>query len=66
MGKQFLLYSPEAYSEPCQESNMKLFQSLPISAKNSILYVCQGSEYVQKIIKTNKLNKVKTNQDRTT
>ena len=28
MGKQFTLYSAEGYSEPCQESKMKLFQSL--------------------------------------
>ena len=45
MGKQFTLYSEEAYSEPCQESKMKLFQSLTIFAKSSTLDVCQGSEY---------------------
>ena len=28
MGKQFTLYSAEAYPELCQESKMKLFQSL--------------------------------------
>ena len=33
MGKQFTLYSGEAYSEPCQESKMMLFQSLTIFAK---------------------------------
>ena len=56
MGKQFTLYSAEAFSEPCQESKMKLFQSLTIFAKSSILDVRQGSEYtsVQQIIKTNK------------
>ena len=44
MGKQFTLYSAEAYSEPCQESKMKLFQWLTIFGKSSILDVCQGSE----------------------
>ena len=33
MGKQFTLHSAEVYSEPCQESKMKLFQSLTIFAK---------------------------------
>ena len=45
MGKQFSLYSAEAHSEPCQESKMKLFQSLTIFAKSSILDAPQGSEY---------------------
>ena len=43
MGKQFTLYSAEAHSEPCQES--KVFQSLTIFAKKSILDVSQGYEY---------------------
>ena len=46
MGKQFTLYSAEAHSEPCQESKVKLFQSLTIFSKSSILDVWQGSEYV--------------------
>ena len=33
MGKQCTLYSAEAYSDPCQESKMKLFQSLTIFSK---------------------------------
>ena len=44
MGKQFILYSAKAYSEPWKASKMKLlvkivnhFQSLTISAKSSIL-----------------------------
>ena len=45
MGKQFTLYSAETYLEPCQESKIKLFQSLTILAKSSILDVSQGSEY---------------------
>ena len=45
MAKQFTLYSADAYSELCQESKMKLFQSLTIYAKSSILDVYQGSEY---------------------
>ena len=28
MGKQFSLHSAETYSEPCQESEVKPFQSL--------------------------------------
>ena len=45
MGKQFTLYSAEAYSEPCQESKVKFVQSLTIFSKSSILGVWQGSEY---------------------
>ena len=45
IGKQFTLYSAEAYSEPCQESRMKLFQSLTIFTKTSTLDVRQGPEY---------------------
>ena len=45
MGQRFILYSAEAYSEHFQESKMKLFQSLTIFVKSSILNVCQGSEY---------------------
>ena len=45
MGKQFTLYLAEAYSEPYQESKIKLFQSLSTFAKGSVLDVCQGSKY---------------------
>ena len=45
MGKKFTLYLAEAYPEPCRESKVKLFQSLTIFSKSSILNVCQGSEY---------------------
>ena len=34
MVKQFTLYLAENYSGPCQESKMKLFQSLTIFAKS--------------------------------
>ena len=37
MGKQFALYSAEAYLEPCQESKMKLSQSLTILQKSLFL-----------------------------
>ena len=33
MAKQFTLYSADAYSELCQESKMKLFQSVTIRQK---------------------------------
>ena len=33
MGKQFPLYSAEVYSEQCQESEIRLFQSLAFSQK---------------------------------
>ena len=45
MDKQLALYSAEAYSEPFEESKIKLFQLLTIFAKSSVLDVCQGSEY---------------------
>ena len=45
MGKKFTLYLAEAYSEPCRESRVKLFQSLTVFSKSSILNACQGSEY---------------------
>ena len=44
MGKQFTLYSAEAYSEPCQAFKMRLFQSLTFFAKSSVLDVYEGSE----------------------
>ena len=37
MGKQFTLYSAEAYSEPTKKSKVKLFQSLTIFLKSSNL-----------------------------
>ena len=45
MGKQFTLYSAEVYSEPYQESKVKLFESLTFFSESSILDVWQGSEY---------------------
>ena len=61
MGKQFTLY----LAEPCQESKIKLLQSLTTFAKGFILDVCQGFKCasVQEIAKTNKPNKAKKNQD---
>ena len=41
MGKQFTLY----LAEPCQESKIKLLQSLTTFAKGFILDVCQGFKY---------------------
>ena len=45
MGNQFTLYSAEACPQSCEESKMKLFQSLTTFRKSSISDVCQSSEY---------------------
>ena len=52
--KRFTLYLAEAYSEPCQASQIKLFgkivnlfQSLTIFVKIFILNVWQGSEFAR-------------------
>ena len=65
MDKQLTLYLAEAYSEPCQESKMKLFQALLIFAKTSIFDVSRGSEYasLHYIVKTSKSNKENKIQD---
>ena len=65
MDKQLTLYLGEVYSEPCQESKMKLFQSVLAFAKSCIFDVPPGSEYasLHYIVKTSKSNKENKIQD---